>query len=396
MIMEQPKTRKHCLWWGIVCTVLLLLSSCVNDSGSGACDNTTGKAYINLRFSTNTLTTRTSKALGMDENPGTTAESNFKTLRVWIFDSNANDDSKPLSYTEELNALRLQQSDGTLQLQMSIPQTEQKQNIDLYILANSESIGDTKLGANSTKQDLQNADFGGDHFGITTNGKPNAEKVPEEGLPMARIVTDISVKQFASTEQYDRTNIIKIPLLRNVTKLHFFFAKQTDAEGTITGITLKENQIASAEKIFPGNVTYSDNIQNPKTAFISGANYIPNDLTYTGTPLLSSNQIKAVDDPETLKRIDGEAASIYMKRLFQGATEYGLSYLRETDKNVTGTISYTLGGGTPQTATFTIDKANFLRNHEIVIYAYFTNKTDLNLQYQVIPWEDGGGSVDFE
>jgi hypothetical protein len=55
--------------------------------------------------------------------------------------------------------------------------------------------------------------------------------------------------------------------------------------------------------------------------------------------------------------------------------------LRESDKQLTGTITYTIGGGTEQTANFAMQQAgDFSRNHTWIVYAYYAGSGNLQVQ----------------
>ena len=69
--------------------------------------------------------------------------------------------------------------------------------------------------------------------------------------------------------------------------------------------------------------------------------------------------------------------------LINGAnlTVRGPIYLRESDKQLSGTISYKIDGGTEQTADFQMQQAgDFLRNHTWIIYAYYAGSGRLQVQ----------------
>ena len=62
-------------------------------------------------------------------------------------------------------------------------------------------------------------------------------------------------------------------------------------------------------------------------------------------------------------------------------TVEGPIYLRESDKQLAGTITYTIGGGEPQTADFAMQQAgDFKRNHTWIVYAYYAGAGKLQVQ----------------
>lgn len=78
-----------------------------------------------------------------------------------------------------------------------------------------------------------------------------------------------------------------------------------------------------------------------------------------------------------------------MTRLSTGVQEGCRSYLRETGKELTGTIYFKLSkNGAEKHKTFSISKA--YRNHEMVVYGYFLGdeESTLTLNYYVANWNE--------
>jgi hypothetical protein len=62
-------------------------------------------------------------------------------------------------------------------------------------------------------------------------------------------------------------------------------------------------------------------------------------------------------------------------------TVEGPIYLRESDKQLAGTITYTIGGGNAQTVDFAMQQAgDFKRNHTWIVYAYYAGAGKLQVQ----------------
>ena len=64
-------------------------------------------------------------------------------------------------------------------------------------------------------------------------------------------------------------------------------------------------------------------------------------------------------------------------------TVEGPIYLRESDKQLRGTTTYTTGEGTPepQTVDFAMQQAgDFSRNHTWIVYAYYAGSGNLQVQ----------------
>lgn len=158
-----------------------------------------------------------------------------------MFKSGTKGEAKPIAYKEDNTptAVGGGTANGNYTLNLRFLRKingEELKNIDLYILANSEStnMADKLKGKDFrsiTRADLQKVTFD-DPFGITTGGKAQTTKVPEgKGLPISRAITNIEIaKHVADTEIEAKGKGISIPLVRAVSKLHFYFARTADAD----------------------------------------------------------------------------------------------------------------------------------------------------------------------
>ena len=64
-------------------------------------------------------------------------------------------------------------------------------------------------------------------------------------------------------------------------------------------------------------------------------------------------------------------------------------YLRESDKKLTGTIRYTIGGKEKETPFEMNAAGDFTRNHTWIVYGYFLGSGTLMLNSVVLKdWED--------
>ena len=122
------------------------------------------------------------------------------------------------------------------------------------------------------------------------------------------------------------------------------------------------------------------------TGSFNGLNYLTQNLIFGG---IATAKINPVDDPKAYIRNTGEKAQDYMTRLSTGVQEGCRSYLRETDKTITGTIHFKSNASLAErSVVFEIPKA--YRNHELVVYGYFFGEAllDLNLKYYVANWNE--------
>lgn len=394
---------------GMAIAALLMLSTMASCSDQDSQAPATGdEAYLNLSFSTASATTsRASRAgdIGKDEtqaNP--TAESDIHSIKVWVFKSGTGPSANPIAYKEDNTptAVGGGTANGNYTLNLRFLRKingEELKNIDLYILANSEStnMADKLNGKNLrsiTRADLQKATFD-DPFGITTEGKAQTTVVPTgKGLPISRAITNIEIaKHVADTEIEAKDKGISIPLVRAVSKLHFYFARTADADALtenvkVTKIEIDGNTFPTESYVFPDEEDYATADANKAATSnkYGTPSYVPTPLKLDG---VENAKIKAVADPLAYKRDEKtETAQTYMDRMNKEIGGHNLSYLRETNKPITGKIYYQLAeGGSVKSQGFTIPSSgNAIRNRELVVYGYFLQGGALCLDWQVMPW----------
>lgn len=377
----------------------LILTSCMSD---GYTDTAAEKSdtYINLNVSTPTAQARanapagstagTSGTLGLNEtSPNPTEEEKIYSIRVWAFKSGSAETAAPIGFKAETGL----NETGSHQVSMKLLRKAagDLENIDLFILLNAESIG--VLNDNNcnrmTRQELRAATFNS-NFGINTDGSPQATTVPDAGLPISRVITNINVKNnIADNAAKAAAKPVSVPLVRAVSKLHFFFARKTgkDTESvTVTKIEVNGETLTAASPVFPEAATNAEKDTKGLTGSLNGLNYLTKNLIFGA---IATNKINPVADPKVYIRNTGEKAQDYMTRLSTGVQEGCRSYLRETDKTITGKIYFKSNASLAErSVVFEIPEA--YRNHELVVYGYFSGEAllDLNLKYYVANWNE--------
>lgn len=391
---------------GMAIAALLMLSTMASCSDQDSQAPATGdEAYLNLSFSTASATTsRASRAgeIGKDETPANpTAESDIHSIKVWVFKSGTEENANPIAYKEDTpSAVDGNPVNGNYTLNLRFLRKingEEIKNIDLYILANSESTNmEEKLEGEDlrsiTRADLQKATF--DYpFGIKkADSTAQTTKVPTEGLPISRAITNIAIAgHVADTEIEAKERAISIPLVRAVSKLHFYFARKANANTEyvkVTKIEIDGNTFPTASYVFPDEEDFATAKTNKDATYKKYENpdYVASPLKLDG---VENTGIKEVTDPLTYVRGENETAQAYMDRMNTAEIgEHNLCYLRETNKPIKGTIYYQLAeGGIEESKTFTIPSSgNAIRNRELVVYGYFLQGGALCLDWQVMPW----------
>ena len=403
-------TRPVCMALAALLMVGAMASCSENENTETALGD---NAYLSLSFSTGTgNSTRAGETSGKiladnetDANP--TQESDIHNIKVWVFKSNTGDEATPISYKAETLS-EVKNGNYTLNLRfLRKIGGEEVKNIDLYILANSESINmlDQIKGKDLrsvTRKDLKEVSFTSP-FGIKSDGTAETKEVSKEkGLPISRAITQISVdRHVADTEEGAKDKGIRIPLVRAVSKLHFYFARKSGNDANtcqvkVTRIEVEGNTIPTASYVFPDEAIYNENGYNQNVTSQkydnAGTAYVPTTLKLAG---VENTYIREVDNPESFIKKRNQSAQEYLDAFNKASIRsHNLCYLRETNKAIRGTIYYSLdGGATEKSATFNIpSEGNAIRNRELVVYGYFLNGQmgKLTVTPTIQEWQDGG------
>lgn len=403
-------TRPVCMALAALLMVGAMASCSENENTETALGD---NAYLSLSFSTGTgNSTRAGETSGKaladnetDANP--TQENDIHNIKVWVFKSNTGDEATPISYKAETLS-EVKNGNYTLNLRfLRKIGGEEVKNIDLYILANSESINmpDQIKGkdlSSVTRKDLKEVSFTSP-FGINGDGNAETKEVSKEkGLPISRAITKISVdSHVADTEEGAKAKGIRIPLVRAVSKLHFYFARKSGSDANtsqvkVTKIEVEGNTIPTASYVFPDEAIYNEKGYNQDVTSQkydnAGTDYVPTTLKLAG---VENTDIKAVEDPKSFIKKSNQSAQQYLDAFKQASIgSHNLCYLRETNKAIRGTIYYSLdGGATENHETFNIpSEGNAIRNRELVVYGYFLNGQmgKLTVTPTIQEWQDGG------
>ena len=408
---------------GMAIAALLMLSTMASCSDQDSQAPATGdEAYLNLSFSTASATTSRAGGtgnIGNDEtqaNPN--AESDIHSIKVWVFKSGTKgEEAKPIAYKEDTpSAVDGKPANGTYTLNLRFLRKingEELKNIDLYILANSESTNMAKKLEGKdlrsiTREDLQKVTFD-KPFGITKDGKAETTEVPNgkaqttevpngKGLPISRAITNIAIANHVADTEIEAKEIgISIPLVRAVSKLHFYFARKAGKEAMtgnvkVTRIEIDGNTFPKESYVFPDEEEYTKADAN-KAATSSKYGIPAYDPTKLTLDDVENTGIKAVADPTEFIKKNSQTAQEYLKAFKDSCIDsHHLSYLRDTNKPITGNIYYQLAeGGSEKSQGFTIPSSgNAIRNRELVVYGYFLQGGALCLDLQPIvsDWDD--------
>ena len=291
-------------------------------------------------------------------------ESTIHSLQIWVYES---ENKALVGYLDTEDVTTLNMGEGaTYQLPVSDDFAKNKPDVDVYVMANVTNANCGVETDKDTERDelMTEAKIVKSKFGLS----PLTTEVPTDGLPMAgKLTTQPVVGDAPALRVGDLNAVSTVPLTRAVSKLRFVFAQTKDQPTVrITSITMNAGMIPDVEYLF----------DKPESA--------PT-ITYNteAGELLSSpiDDINQTADPTDYIYFNQDAQEY--ENLINGAnlTVRGPIYLRESDKQLSGTISYKIAGGEEQTAEFQMQQAgDFLRNHTWIVYAYYAGSGKLQVQ----------------
>lgn len=322
-------------------------------------------------------------------------EKRINTLDVWVFENN--DEHTLVSYIHLANLTFDGQKEISMEISDDFANNPNKPNVDIYVVANvtNSNCGLTlnrDVGYAVLKDKLITENF----FGLTSP----FTSVPVGGLPMSGFLEDQAVSGTAPVFSAKTKNV---QLVRAVSKMRFVFSKSTAAPAiSDINISLDNGVLPTKEYLFLKGEYPSEKIHledNP-TYEASG--------TESGFQIVSGvsgEDINSCADPasyiyttETGQAYEDKINAGLTEQTVEGVTkpaelsEVGRFYLRESDKQLKGTIKYTIGE-TEKSASFEmdVDEAGnyFTRNHTWIIYGYFLGSGTLMLNVALPKdWEE--------
>ena len=305
----------------------------------------------------------------------TEAESTVHTLKIWVFNHT---DGKMIGYldgTDDQPYLINEKGYQMFKMKLDRNFAEHPGNVDVYAVANEASCG-LSLSSSTTRGDLDDAIIGSDYFGTTTL----VNAVPEGGLPMSAKLTNMKVKGKFPTLYIADTGdeMASLKLTRAVSKLRFVLCRIKEKDGvtkklkSIDDISLDANIIPnSSNLVIPStyNYTYSHDAISYGDVEKKAIPEVADPLDYAYSTQTAQDFEDLINSAIIGKKTDGTDLGEHLKEL-------GLTYFRESDNQLTGTIKYTLEG-TEQQETVQFSMAapgDFLRNHSWTVYIYFMDK----------------------
>lgn len=376
--------HKHIGWW--LCSMLMLLCwSCGGQDTDTDTPDVDQGPFLEIKVYSPERSQVTRADIG--DVPGDTDENTIHHMNIWVFENHGTgqpDDGKFVGYLSVANPNPL--VDSPYRILVSETFVDNPPAVDIYVTANvAESNTGIKLDRTTTRAQLEAAlmkhDGSHDPFGLTT---PQSV-VPADGLPMSGVLKNQPVDGMAPIVSVG-TNV---KVARAVSKVRFVFCNSTDAVDqklTINKITFDDEMIPKEEYLF---------LEAPYT----GRNYKVGSAYEAAAPLVNTPTVVASYSSPTEYAYRGQTGQEYEALINKGIeetrlTEVGKFYLRESDKKITGTITYTVGSSTTAlSAPFAMSEAgDFSRNHTWIVYGFFAGKDNLKVfSVDVNDWTESSG-----
>ena len=345
-------------------TLLLLLTACSSDGDTGSTESPVLTIYV--------FAPEHPLLIRAADINASVEESAIHSLQIWVFETGTNHLVGYLAPsdlpTEEGVVYRMEVS-------KHFADAVTRPNVDVFVVANTASVGLTLTGL-TTRSELEDAVIGNAYFSPST-------VIPETGLPMSGVLRNQPVVGDSPILRIgDYGDMAKVQLTRAVSKVRFVFSQTTGEALSIQNIRIDGNMIPQEEYLFLGT---------------DGKNYHVGSSYKAGiTDLLSSplTPINGCENP-TAYNYTSQGAQAYETLIDQGVSEGELTqggpyYFRETDKKISGSITYKVGNEEVKSVPFSTTAAgSFSRNHSWIVYAYYEGLSGMQIiTVDVTPWEE--------
>ena len=394
----------------------MLMTACNSGQGFGFGDGDDGQdTYLTIYVYTpgNPIPTRSDERY----QSATEDEKKIHTLQLWVFKHTADaDDGELVGY---MNDVDVDLTAGkTYQVVVSRDFSDHPTSVDVYAVANvAQANAGHAFTRQTTRAQLDAATLSGDCFGVSTL----VQSVPADGLPMSGVLKDQKVvgtyPALRIVDKDDATEkMANVNLVRTVSKIRFVICRSDGTQlneqlDEITSIKLDAGLIPQQSYLML-NEPYNNSLELTNTLADSRIRIVPS--TYENSEI-NFGSVKAkdgetviipvrADDPATTPykesakdwlfdalNPDGTSRyaapadpntpvwSVYAQAIEDGITNnelypYGLTYLRESDKILSGTVTYTTKdpNDTERTTTFEMtNEGDFARNHTWTVMLLF-------------------------
>lgn len=372
---------------GVVLLMAVLLTACSggNEENNGSPEEEDCFLEIYVYAPGRPIVTRGDEGeiapISDDEND----ESKVTSLKIWVY---RYADGSPVGYLEADPSLLSATTPRKYLMKLNREFVTNPTNVDVYVVANAEIA----LDENTTRSQLDEAVIGQTSFGVSSP----VGAVPTEGLPMSAVLKNQPIfGTFPTLHVGEDNKMATLELTRAVSKLRFVLCRIKETESTskkfvsIDGIRLNGGQIPTTSYLMPGTYDYTGKYDDNPIIYVNEANKL-SDIPAVDNPLDYVYDTQNAQEYEDLidAAVSGDIAWLKqygtannideLKNLEGNAPQLkqlGLTYLRESDKQLAGVINYTYKEGETDvhaTADFSMAApGDFLRNHSWIVYIYY-------------------------
>ena len=407
------KKIKNIEQWLMTMLAVVLLAACSRSDSDETSSSREGDCYIEFYVyqPDRPMVTRATDEAVIAPTDG---ESKIHSLKIWVFRHSDASNHAPLGYlevdettddntTDDKKAgqtlLEIMNKEGQQMFKMKVPAefADHPQNVDVYVVANEgNSTLNSTLDENSTREDIKSAKI--TSFGVCSDYNANnataVKKVPDTGLPMSAMLENQPIYgSFPTLRIGNAEQIATLRLTRAVSKLRFVICRKKETGNdkrileSITSIQLDAGMIPTWSFLMPVAAS-----SYPSSSFVDD-----DAMSYGG---LAKDVIPEVSDPLDYAYTT-QTPEKYEALINEGVNkgnlkQFGITYLRESPKQLKGTIEYEINDDITATATFSMAApGEFMRNHSWIIYIFFMDEklhtlTVTNLGMR--DWSDGGST----
>lgn len=320
----------------------------------------------------------------------TEEEKKVNSMTLWVYKSSDGSQLGSIILNEE--ELETLNSDNMGIYSMTIDEKFAKnpEPVDVYVLANvsASNTGKTFDATIADKMSLENAQFDGGYYYKFANTYTAATALSTEGLPMSGVVREKAViNQNAVLHMTDAN----LQLVRDISKIRFVFSAIEGSSLYIDEVKLNKNLLYKSDYLF---------LNDEHPYFRVGTGLVDKEIVLVeklkdenGAP----QYVNRCADPRVYAYVSGMDETAYDAKIKEGLekgelTEAPTVYLPESDKRLTGTVTFHLYGDTEsRTASFTMLNGDFRRNQTWIVYIYYNGSSKLDItSVKVTDWENGG------
>lgn len=317
-------------------------------------------------------------------------ESLVTQLQAWVFLSHAYTDVHNITHNvgEAIAYLDVPVEEGWTGASYQLPVSDEfaaavndidpnnRPTVDVYVLANGGSVG-LSLDRSATAANLNALQIDNSYFGTTSI----VTAVPSGGLPMSGVLKNQPVYGTQPVLRIGtESSMSTVALVRAVSKIRFVFSRiydENDPEIVISSVTLDGDVMPDRQYVFLSDAWSAENRYRVRPT------YIVDEFPLVEATQEAPIEIGVAADKDQLLSFkwdyEDQTAQQYEDRIDDGVDanilkQSGPFYLHESDRQLTGKIYYTVDGGDPQSASFSMAAAgDFGRNHTWIVYGFFND-----------------------